>query len=409
MSFKLRNLLINILLFLSALFVLLIFCEIALRFFCPKYQYAAESGLIANQTCIFKNPINQTKSRRHPDLNIRHSVVYNSLGFRQNREFSQKKPENVIRIGFFGDSYVENARIESQYSFTEPLDYLLNKTGKKFEVMNLAVNGYGTDQEYLHYLQDGAKLNLDIVVDVFCANDLRDIIMNNLLRIDAHGDLVCVPRKENKFFAFLRKFYITYFFLDINSRLKDDTKNDRVLQQQRLERHDLPGVQKVRIGSSLLKGTTTPETAGSLKLYFAIISEFDRAVRENRSKFYIVTLPGAQENIMSKLLDNKSKVLDLYDDFIKIYSDHEFIFKNDHHWNEEGNKLAAVFIFKFLAKELSLPYGGDEFIEQSLFEYYSSFDSSGKILPAFVKKHFDLSPELRANIRSRYLEFQVSY
>jgi len=136
------------LLFLSVILAMAFF-EIALRVVCPKYKYAAGAQVRVDKFRIYKNIKNTKEYRQRPDSKERYLVIHNSLGFRQHGEFSKNKPEGIIRIGFFGDSFTENLRIASQYSFTEPLDYLLNKTGSKYEVMNFGTDGYGADQAYL--------------------------------------------------------------------------------------------------------------------------------------------------------------------------------------------------------------------------------------------------------------------
>ena len=96
--------------------------------------------------------------------------------------------------------------MESQYSFTEPLDYLLNRTEKNYEVMNFGTDGYGTDQVYLQYMQEGTKLNLDYVFYIYSNNDLRNIRENSLIDISKKGLLEVKKHKRKNGLVLLRIF-----------------------------------------------------------------------------------------------------------------------------------------------------------------------------------------------------------
>jgi len=185
------KLLANLLLLFTSIFLFIVIVEIILRILCPQYQYAARERFIPDQTRIFRNPHNSRIYLVHPDTKKQHLVIYNSLGCRQDREFSVEKPKGVKRILILGDSYSANELMEAQYSFSEPLDYLLNKTGGRYEVINSGTPGYGTDQEYLQYLQEGVRLDPDVVIYLYCGNDLSDININKLLKLDSRGGGYC--------------------------------------------------------------------------------------------------------------------------------------------------------------------------------------------------------------------------
>ena len=48
----------------------------------------------------------------------------------------------------------------------------------------------------------------------------------------------------------------------------------------------------------------------------------------------------------------------------------QFYFEKDEHWNEEGNKIASVYLFKYLAEKLMINHRRDQFIRESLYKYY---------------------------------------
>ena len=75
-------------------------------------------------------------------------------------------------------------------SCTEPVDYLLNQSGRRFNVLNFGMDAYGPGQSLLHYGHFRYARDLDYVVYVYYRNDLRDIFKNGLFSLDGAGNLV---------------------------------------------------------------------------------------------------------------------------------------------------------------------------------------------------------------------------
>jgi lysophospholipase L1-like esterase len=96
------------------------------------------------------------------------TVKYNSTGLRGlDRPYT--KPQNVFRIVVLGDSFVDGYTVQEQDRLTEALESSLGPT---FEVINLGVPGYSTDQELLLLEQAGWKYEPDLVVLAFYYNDV---------------------------------------------------------------------------------------------------------------------------------------------------------------------------------------------------------------------------------------------
>jgi SGNH hydrolase-like domain, acetyltransferase AlgX len=96
------------------------------------------------------------------------NVQYNAEGWRgATRRFS--KPPDVFRIMVLGDSFVDGYTLPVQDRFTEVLESSLRP---QFDVINLGVAGYSTDQELLLLDQEGWKLEPDLVVLAFYYNDV---------------------------------------------------------------------------------------------------------------------------------------------------------------------------------------------------------------------------------------------
>ena len=95
-------------------------------------------------------------------------VRTNSYGFADSeREVEKKRP----RIALIGDSTTEFWEVDEAQRGQYVLEKRLNDT---FEVLNFSVRGYGTDQTFLLFRHLGVHFQPDIVVYMFCINDVWD-------------------------------------------------------------------------------------------------------------------------------------------------------------------------------------------------------------------------------------------
>jgi hypothetical protein len=63
-------------------------------------------------------------------------------------------------VSAFGDSFTFGSEVDDE----ETWESQLRDFDPRFEVLNFGVSGYGTDQAYLRWLEDGVPLNSDIVI-----------------------------------------------------------------------------------------------------------------------------------------------------------------------------------------------------------------------------------------------------
>ena len=87
------------------------------------------------------------------------SVQHNNKGFRDHHHGPKLKP----RIMFIGDSFVWGYDVEQKERFTE----LLQQKLPDWEMLNLGVSGYGTDQAYLLLQKNFLHYRPDIVFYIF--------------------------------------------------------------------------------------------------------------------------------------------------------------------------------------------------------------------------------------------------
>jgi hypothetical protein len=105
-------------------------------------------------------------------------VSINSDGWRD-REHAVKKPPNTLRIAVLGDSFVEAMQVNEDETFSAILEKELqrcgNLQGRKVEVLNFGISGFGTTQELLTLHHRVWKYSPDIVLLAFTSgNDVAE-------------------------------------------------------------------------------------------------------------------------------------------------------------------------------------------------------------------------------------------
>ena len=106
------------------------------------------------------------KKRRSPP------ALFNRLGFSDlERPFA--KPPGVRRVVVLGDSYAAGLQVPLEATFPRRLEELLNASGPTpWEVVSLAVTGYGTAQERIALELHGLAFDPDVVVLQIFTNDV---------------------------------------------------------------------------------------------------------------------------------------------------------------------------------------------------------------------------------------------
>lgn len=90
----------------------------------------------------------------------RDDAHHNSRGARALREHAELKSPGTQRIVTLGDSFTWGFGVADEQTYSAELEALLPNS----EVINLGVNGYGTDQQVLLWEQEGASYRPDLVL-----------------------------------------------------------------------------------------------------------------------------------------------------------------------------------------------------------------------------------------------------
>jgi hypothetical protein len=394
---------------LGSTLVALLLCEMTLRLFYPKFRYAAESAYQTSHTRIWSRNPHTRYTRLNPDTGRAHLVCHNNLGLRQHRDFSPTDLTGALNAGFFGDSFVENLRLPVAYSFTEPLDFLLNRSGRRANVLNFGVDGYGTDQAYLTYLESPVRARLADVFYVFCANDVRNIYENQLYQLDAAGSLVLRPaRQPSWIIRFIGRFHLTYLVVETVENLivkeKDLNKRvdlDRFLQHARNYRTRTA----VGLQDDFVRQNPSPLLEENIRLMLAILRAWRRDVEATGGRFHVVLLPRLAEHRAAALFTAAGfPVIDLYAAGRPAGAPEtertELFFAKDGHWNERGNQLAATALYGQLAAAHGLNLLDDAGVRRQLSLYYGAFGA--RRLPDGEPLTATPAPGDAAAIRQKY-------
>lgn len=79
----------------------------------------------------------------------------------------------AVRIALFGDSFTQGNDVGHEQSWGSLLERRLAELGVQAEVLNFGVPGYGMDQAYLRWREEGRRLNPDVVVFGFQPENAR--------------------------------------------------------------------------------------------------------------------------------------------------------------------------------------------------------------------------------------------
>ena len=96
----------------------------------------------------------------------------NSAGIRSNREYDLHPGNGVIRISTFGDSFTHGSDVKNHATWQAIMESNVNS----LEVLNFGVGGYGLDQAYLRYLEDGKKFHSHIVLVGFMSENIHRVV-----------------------------------------------------------------------------------------------------------------------------------------------------------------------------------------------------------------------------------------
>lgn len=307
--------------------------------FDSRFQYDSDMG--------WKNAFNIDETPK-----FQGNIRTNSVGMRNDQEFSETPTPGKPRLMIVGDSYSFGFGVSNQETYA----YELARLMPGWEVMNLAVSATGTDQHYLMYEKMGQKYHPDIVILGFYVLDynrntysFRDYAKPMFIP-DSDGALrltnVPVVRPENLIEEYrsgkkqIGGWYYSYFLAFVKQELSDRLKRDRSAGS--LARRTLTGImeqfaQRVR-------------NNGAVPVW--VIFPIDDILESGTSKYAEIS-----EFSKSEASRLGMPVLDLepvYRDYVQSHPKAPSLWRPAEiggHLSAEGNKVAGQAIHKFLMQK----------------------------------------------------------
>jgi hypothetical protein len=204
MKVKLQNIGISLFSLLAAFFL----SELVVRIADSREWVQIDKTLISDTNIYSATKVYEHKpysSRVFTLGDYQNYMGINKYGFRDG-DYSKDKPGNVFRIVTIGDSMTMGAGVNVSETYPKILESRLNSEGTDvttYEVISMAVNGYGPLNYLAVYKENAINFNPDLtIVGVYLGNDARDTLAQNInqkfITLRAIPDTI-VPYRLNQF------------------------------------------------------------------------------------------------------------------------------------------------------------------------------------------------------------------
>jgi len=303
-----------------------------LPYYNPARQIACREVRIGEECVYFGFP-NETLNQGTPKGDYDVTVKFNKYGFRDDKDLRDSNGRDWFVVG---DSFAIGWGVDKDSHYSSLLEGL---TGRRF--FNIAIpNDFAGYAALLKYAENhGARID-NLIVSVCMENDLRDYWAK-----PPHSVIIPSEGTVRKVQRWLRQRSALYVFLSYK------------LQENRRLRHFFENIGIARrIDGELLPANLLSDDA--------IASSADYLVELTGGYRNVVVLiipsrglwAGKYQDIEKRvhgkfiaLLDAKSvKVLDLRPIFEATGRPMAFTYESDPHWNEDGHRLAAQALNKYI-------------------------------------------------------------
>lgn len=145
-----------------------------------------------------------------------------------------------------------------------------------------------------------------------------------------------------------------------------------------------------------------------------LIRRWKQVVERNGGKFHVVLLPqhnpAASPRVPAILQEEDVATISLYDCFgahdaahyQRPWNGSPYRFKTDPHWNEAGNRLAALCLYRVLEADMRLPALAEETLQATLRRYYAAFGDGRPVNAGDEDNEPPISMSTVAGIREKY-------
>ena len=262
-------------------------------------------------------------------------VVYktNSFGIR-NKEISEIKSSNEMRILALGDSYIWGEGLSENEIITKKLENGLDSNyNQKIEVINAGIGGYNTKDEYEQLIRLYPIYKPDLVILFFFTNDL-------LLK-DSSGEYLSWKIKTNMFLRKHSKFYAFLYYLIKSSINSIISTPEFILPQEYYDFSD-SNIGWVRFKKYFLemKKYCHRKDAGLIFVLIPTLTNLD-------SNYPYMEL---KDNVLKFVKDNSVLYLSFFDLFAPYRPIDLWVSEENTHWNDRATTLASKELSNYIIK-----------------------------------------------------------
>ena len=265
-------------------------------------------------------------SYRHHSADVSVNFKINGQGMRADRDFPEQKPNGLCRIAILGDSFFMGYELDLPDTLGSQLETELNASGKRVEVLNFAVSGFGTSESLRTYEAYVRRFNPDFVLLEWDRSDYDDNVRADLYRLN-DGKLVATGQNFLPAVALQDALmrHSVYRWLVDYSDLYSMLREHLSLHARNLSSRLYAIVAEIRAristSSASAADRTPPQTlypqpwaggisTGMVALSAALLDETRRRVEANGSGFMIVEIPyqfPRQQSVSSMSLFTKEQ------------------------------------------------------------------------------------------------------
>lgn len=344
---------------LSAITCVILF--LALEIVVRVFSLTSDEALLFDPILGYVPRPHATVTRNMPEYTITKHI--NADGF-WGKWYPKEKQAEVTRIIALGDSFTEARHVEDHDSYTAIAEAELNKTEKKYEVVNLGRGGYGTRKERYVLENVGLSFSPDIVtVGFFIGND----VINNVSEqsIDPQKRLTGFPlwKEHAKAFAINHSASVRYV-LDLKARnaflgravTSTATSTDTAVspEYQIFLPEITPLIEEgyARTEQELvrLKALATTHKFSLLVLLFPDKIQVHKEFRLPAYKDFVYTQP--QENLIATLKAHNIAYIDFLPLFESRVAQGELLFYPiDGHFNTSGHRIVGETVAEYIRQQ----------------------------------------------------------
>ena len=330
----------NLILFFICFFLNIFFIELLLRFFLPQDL----SGIftIQDKDGLYKNKINSSSNHSFRNRNI----IY-TYGKFHNREVSNIKYENNIKILMLGDSTSFGYLINDKDTF----QYKLNQKFDNYYFINSSVPGWGTS-DYTNFYKKNCKMIKPKYTLIFLNDfDLQRSIKSNLYQLNDRNELLSSSNTFYKSKEILNNLYLYEYLLNnshliqfLRKSIKSIMKNPNQIKFKNNQNNEIDDLDKKNLFSKkLFLELKKISTKCNSQLILLELRFYKPLIKEINLTYYFM-------NSNKKFFEeNNIRHIKLYDEMSELYSNYtNYIIPNDGHPNEE----AHILFYNKFAKEL---------------------------------------------------------